>query len=629
MSDQPVKLLDPYAILKEWDKRKKRYETRDEWYDKLLTYAVGDGVQEGIPILAMNSQGRPLLRPVGENPLNRQQQYSSQRLPPIVDDYAALLGRMPSSRVEPPDESEQGEKKGELLTKYLYSTYELSHMDHQQAEAGFYLSALGDSVYVLEPDSDNLRVTWNVISPRLVWPSFYHGFRRFEVYDLVTAEVWTPEDLERQLGIRPDNDKEENCTVVTYVSPFQRTMIVGTKDPRQAAHAEWDLGFCPAVWVFNKVTGYMGMSDISSALGQQDFLDFCFSVWADGIVHMTYPMIGVKNPTNTSDQIVLGPGAPPVTLQGDGDIIVRATQADPRALVEIISQTIQDINATTGTSDVRQEGKLKTSITTGRAVQSVQGPQSTRIEFKQRVLGEAIEAANRMTLAMQEKAPALKKFKGPIFGKYRGQSFQAEFDASKDIDGWHRTKVTWQQLVGMNLQQKVAVAAEAMQFKLIDDLEARDLIGVEDPVGMRKRIETQLMSEAHLQAAMMAAQEGQQGQGGQAGGVGSQGGQPGSQPAPLIFRPPQLGGQGGAGAQLQQPQPQTPKAPSQSDWTGALARITDKLRGSVWLSPTGQVYVSDSRDYSTVLEVIRALDPTKKVRQKPESAMPSGSVRLA
>ncbi len=49
---------------------------------------------------------------------------------------------------------------------------------------------------------------------------------------------------------------------------------------------------------------------------------------------------------------------------------------------------------------------------TGRAVQNLQGPQSTRIEFKQQVLGAAIEAANMMTLAMQEKAPLLKEFEG-------------------------------------------------------------------------------------------------------------------------------------------------------------------------------------------------------------------------
>src|SRR5262249_25409258 len=191
---------------------------------------------------------------------------------------------------------------------------------------------------------------------------------------------------------------------------------------------------------------------------------------------------------------MLGTWRRPVQVQGDGDTIARNTQADPRALEAIIQQTLSDITAATGTSDVRQQGQMKSSIVTGRAVQSVQGPQSTRIEFKQQVLGEAIEQANRITLHMQEKAPVLRDFKGDIFGNVRGVSFRQEFDASKDIDGWYRTEVTWQSLVGMNMQQRAAVAAEGMQFKLWDDLRAREIAGVEDPIGMRKRIETQLMS---------------------------------------------------------------------------------------------------------------------------------------
>lgn len=628
-------VLDPDQILKEWTRRKQRYQARDDWYDRLSTYYFGSDAGDGIPILSMNSQGRPLLRPVGENPY-AEKTYSSRRLPPIVDDFAALMGRMPASRVEPPDSSEQGEKKAELLTKYLYSTYELSGMDHQQALAGFYLSNLGDAVYLLEPDSEEVRVVWNVASPRYCLPSFKHGFRRFDLYDLMLYEVWSPDELARQLQVIPDSPGEASCTVVTYISGRQRTVLVGTKNPRVAADTKWDLDFCPAVWVRNKVTGSMGMSDIAGALDQQDFLDFCFAVWADGIVHMTYPVIGVKNPQSVSEDMVVGPGAPPVTLQGDGDIIVKNTQGDPRALMEIIGNVIEDINATSGTSGVRQEGKMKTSITTGRAVQSVQGPQSTRIEFKQRVLGEAIEKLNRMTLAMQETAPALKDFRGPIFGNYRGQSFREEFDASKDIDGWHRTKVTWQQLVGMNLQQKAAVAAEGMQFKLWDDLEARDLVGVEDPVGMRNRIETQMMSEAKLQQAMTATVEGQGQQGGQPGQ-----GQPqeqGSQPAPFLFRPPRMGmAPTGAppapsptapsgGPDKGQEQPTGPT--SQADFAGVLGKVVDKLRGSVFRSPTGTILISDHRDYDLVLQTVRSVDPAIRVRQMSEAKMPRGSVRL-
>ena len=622
------KVLSVEDILDEYEYRREQFEPRDALYETYLQYyRDGSNGRTGLPILAVNAQGRPLLRPIGEN-IHRQRTYSSRRLSPVVDDYSALMGRMPTTRAEPPDNSEQGEQRAELLTKYLYSTYELSRMGYQQAQSGFYLSCLGDSVYVLEPEGDLKRVVWNVCSPRTVYPSFYNGYRRFEVFDAMISEVWSRRDLRRQWGIDAETEGPEDTTVLTYLSPGQRTVIVGIRYPHVASHVEWDLDFCPVVWVFNKVTGYMGAADIAHSLDQQDFLDFAFNVWADGIVHLTYPMIGIKNPLNVGqDPPIIGPGAPPVQLHGDGDIIVRNTQGDPRAIEAIIGQTLQDMNAATGTSDVRQQGKMQSSITTGRAVQSVQGPQSTRIEFKQQVLGEAIEQANKMTLQMQEKAPVLREFKGPVYGNLRGVSFQEEFDASKDIDGWYRTKVTWQSLVGMNLQQKAAVAAEGMQFKLWDDLEAREIVGVEDPIGMRKRIESQLMADAHLQGQMTQAveQPGQAGPGGQPGPP--QPGQPSQQPAPPLFRPPQAA-QGGAQPTGQPGGAQPAPLPPEQMLGKALEQIADKLKGSVWLS-RGTVLISDSRDYSKVLEAVRGVAPQTKVRQQAESKMPEDAQRLA
>lgn len=618
------RVLDSNQILDEWERRKKKYIDRDDWYDMLSTYYRGGSTPEGgLPVLAMNAQGRPLLRPIGES-INQKRVYSSQRLKPIVDDYSALMGRMPSSRVEPPDTSPQGEEKANLLTKFLYSTYELSRMDYQQAQSGHFLSLFGDSVYTLKPDEDLKRVTWEVVSPRLCWPSFYHGYKRFEVYDLMTTEVWSSEDLWRQLHIESDNDREENNTVVTYISPYQRTIVAGLKNPVVAAHAEWDLDFCPAVWVFNIVTGHMGMSDIAASLGQQDFLDFALNVWADGIVHMTYPIIGVKNPENIGqDAIVIGPGAPPVALQADGDIIVRSTQGDPRALEQIIAQTLDDIHTSTGTSGIRQTGRTKESQATGRAVQNLQGPQSTRIEFKQQVLGSAIEAANMMTLAMQEKAPLLKEFKGPVYGSHQGQSFRIEFDAAKDIDGWYRNKVTWQSLVGMNLQQKTAVAYEGMVAKLWDDIRAREIIGEEDPIGMRQRIENQLESEAKLQQKIQQPPEQQQ-QAGQPGGAqgGGQGPpQPGQYPGGAqVFRPMQ---QQGAQAQGQGGAP----VGGTDALRPALEKIRDTLKGSVWLSG-GMILVSDHRDYSKVKQALVELGMPMRVKQMSEAQMAADAQRL-
>lgn len=618
-------VLSTAELVDEFGRRKQMFNDRDLWYDRLLNYYYGKVSQEGgLPILAANSQGRPLLRPVGES-INARRIYSSQRLAPVVDDYSALLGRMPTARAEQPDPSPQGEAKAELLTKYLYSTYELSKLEYQQAQSGFFLSALGDSVYVLEPEPKLLRVVWNVFSPKSCYPSFYHGYRRFELFDLFVTELWSPSELRRQWGVTVENDRAENCTVLTYLSPVQRSVIVGRNKPVRVAHIEWDLGFCPAIWVFNKVTGNMGMSDIGNSLDQQDFLDWCFNVAADGIVQNTYPLIGVKDPINVGqDQITIGPGAPPIPLQGTGDIIVRQTQGDMRAIELMLSQTLSDINASTGSSSVRQEGQMKSSITTGRAVQNIQGPQSTRIEYKQQVLGSAIETANAFTLRMQEQAPYLKDFKGPIFGNYKGKSFQEEFSAKDDIDGWYRTKVSWQSLVGMNLQQKTAVAYEGMVAGIWDDLEARDIVGIEDPLGMRKRVQNQKLEDAQLAQQMQPEQpqpgqqpgQPQQGQPGPAAEEEQQApqpGQPSMTPAPLLFKP--------FGAV------QTPARPSQDKLEKALKPVLAKLKGTVWVAGA-DVLISDYRDYAKVTAALQQVAPNIRVRAVPEDKMPDWAERI-
>src|SRR5690348_16610879 len=98
-------------IVDEYQSRQRRYQDSDAFYDRLLAYYRGDEKGSGgLPILSANAQGRPLLRPVGES-INSRRTYSSQRLAPIVDDYASLMGRMPTTRVEPPDPSPQGEKR--------------------------------------------------------------------------------------------------------------------------------------------------------------------------------------------------------------------------------------------------------------------------------------------------------------------------------------------------------------------------------------------------------------------------------------------------------------------------------------------------------------------------------------
>ena len=250
-----------------------------------------------------------------------------------------------------------------------------------------------------------------------------------------------------------------------------------------------------------------------------------------------------------------------------------------------------------------------------------------------------------MTLEMQEKAPFLGKREFEIFGRYHGASFRDMFNPKQDIDGWYRNTVFWEPVTGMNLQQKVAIAYEGKAAKLWDSARAMELVGVEDPTGMVQRVEQEDLRMAENQARMQAMLQPQGGPGGGPGMV--PGGQAGSQPVAagggagqsasppptMIARPP------GLGSDRAQTQGQQPAAAGVSIDTvrKALELVADKLKGTValigTLAQSGssqhiQAVITDDRDYSRVLPVLRALDPQAQVKQMAEDKWPKDAVRI-
>lgn len=641
VTESNLDTLNPYEIIELREERKRDYAVRDELYETYQRYYRGKQQGQAPSVLGANAQGRPLLR--ANEGSGKERSYSSQRLAPIIDDNQALLGRMPASRVEPPEQSEQGIHRGELLTKFLVSTHELSSMERQQAEMGYYLPCLGDGCYVLEVEPDLRRVVWTVADPSTAYPSFMSGYRRYDILDLVIHYLIDPWAARARWGKKFEAEDQGKVPVTIYLSRHQRTVVVGSKEPEQVQHIDWNLRFCPAVWVFNKINGQMANSDIAQSLVQQDALDFTWAVFLDGIVYNTYKMIGVRNGLSVSGEpIQVGPGAPPIQLGQDGAITVADTTGDLHSIQYGMQQLISDINVASGTSQIRQEGTMHSSIQTGRAAHALQGPQATRVELKQQELGAAIRAANSMTLEMQEKAPHLGNHEFEIFGRYKGTSFQQKM-SGKEINGWYRNAVFWEPVTGMNLQQKTAVAYEGKAAKLWSGHRAMEIAGVEDPSGMMRAIEQESLAEAKIQAQMQqilgggqpqGGPPGQQPQGGQAppgqGAPSPQGG--GQQIPPMVARPRGMG--------------ETPSPPAGMPAKGitldavkqALSLVVDKLKGTVAvvgdLAAAGQatkieVVVSVVGDQPRVAPILKTLDPQASIKVVPESKWPDGAIRVA
>lgn len=639
--------LGAVDIMELAERRMRALRYRDEAYEVYSDYYFGEQAGMGSPsVRAMNSQGRPLLRDLENSAVGGVTEYRSNHLMPVIDDATALLGRMPNSRVTNPDSSEQGIKKAVKETKYILSTHELSNMDDQQEEVGWFLPCLGDAMYMLTVGVDGpakRRVVWQTVDPRCAYPAFKLGHERYDMLDVILREMVDPYEAKARFGSDLIDPKNESALIpiTIYISQFQRTVLVGQDNRLEVVHdTRWTLPFCPAVWVFNKKNGRFAQSDISQSLIPQDASDYLMSVFLDVAAFMTSPVPVVKEPTNlgTDNLPPWGPGMSPITIGEKGDFKFVSPQGDLSAIQLGLRETTQEIYTGTGTSEVRQEGKLHSSIPTGRAAHALQGPQATRFELKQQKLSTAIRRLNAMTLELQEKGPFLGNHTFDIHGRTKEGSFLEKFTPKTDIAGWYRNEVRWDTVIGMNQQQKTAMAYEAKAAGIIDDERAIEIFGEEDPPGMVERVRRMKLREMELQ---------QQAQGGGAPGGGAPPGGPGGGP------PPQGAGPGGAqggppsptkiarpyGLGAQQPQLPTgvPQGVTLDAVKKALELVADKLRGTVALigevaqQGTGQhieALISDFKDHARVVPVLQALDPKAKVKAMDEAKWPDDAVRV-
>lgn len=641
-------------ILKMAERRMAALRYRDEAYDVFAGYYFGEQAGYGSPsVRAMNNQGRPLMRDLENTTAPSQTEYRSNILMPVVDDTTALLGRMPNSRVTAPDSSEQGIKKAEKETKYLISTHALSNMDDQQEEVGWFLPALGDAMYMLsvgteKNDPSNRRVVWQTVDPRCAYPAFKLGHKRYDILDVILREYVDPYEAKARFGSKiVDPNKDEPVPITIYISQYQRTVVVGEENRAEIAHhTVWDLPFCPAVWVFNKKNGRFAQSDISQSLMAQDAHDYLMTVFLDVAAFMTSPVPVVKEPTNlgTDGLPPWGPGMSPVTVGEKGDFRFAQPQGDLSAIQLGLSSTTQEIYSETGTSEVRQEGKLHSSIPTGRAAHALQGPQATRLELKQQKIATAIRRMNEMTLQMQEHAPYLGNHIFDIFGfewKQGAQvAFREKFSPKEDIAGWYRNEVRWDTVIGMNQNQRTEMAYQALAAGLVDPERAIEIFGEEDPPGMAERVKRHKMEEMQLQQQM------------QAGAAPPGGAPPGGAPAGGGTAPPTAGA-GGASAMPPSPskiarpydlgaqQPPlasgVPKGVTLDAVKKVLEPLADKLKGTVALigdvaqQGMGQhieALISDFKDHPRVVPVLQSLDPKAKVRAMSEDKWPDDAVRV-
>jgi hypothetical protein len=627
--------------------RFQRFQWRNDLYLRRLSYYLGPERTEdsGVTrnVINMDSKGRPLMRHIGDS-TRAQYRYFYNAIAPIVDDYRAIIGKMPRVMVPPEDVGSDGAvAKAEKMTRYAHSTMSLCDMDLQQAEAGFFLPTLGDAVYVLEVDPPRKgkggRVAITTMPPLYAYPSFKRGFKRFQLHDLVIAYREDPDILLRDYGYEA-SDNPSSTLLVTYLSPYQRTICIGKE---VLAHVEFDLGFCMAEWCFNKnvmqgTFASFAQSDIGNILDLQDFQNWLRGVASDGLIYSTYPITHIQNIQSfTDDQLEVGPGSIAMSQGEQGKITVAGFTADIKPAMQLLDGASHDILTGAGTTDARIQGQQHSSIQTGRGLHAAQGPQATRMDLSQATLGFYLERVFKKVFELQETGPFLgKKFE--MHGRYKGRTFREEFDPKEDIDGWYQASVSWDQSVGVNQQQKIQMGAQAHNFGLVDDLMAMEMAGIEDPMEMRKRIEAEHAWRASLPGGGAPDQGAGQGQPPAEAAQGSTAPTGGGPPAPpqgppqsMIFRPPQM-------ASPQPPPGGVPQGATEPAITTALGSVLGKLKGTVFaageLAEMGQsvkpeIFVTALADQKWVKQALKQIAPDAVIKYAPEDKLPPEAERLA
>jgi hypothetical protein len=635
-----VAILSAEDIARIGEKRRQEQSWRLRRYDTYDSYLYRDTAEtsQGGQVVSMDPAGRAILRPV-ENLgdwSGMSRRYVANLLRPIVEDETALKGQLPSVQATPPGPEPAAKDRAEKLSHWYHSTYDLSKMSHHHADIAHHLAAYGDGCYLASviADQDTRyygRVAAESIDPHFAFPRFYGGWRRFELYDLILAFEMDPADIWATYQIKVRSNTPENTTVWVYLSRFQKTTVVGKGIPT-GQHVEWNLYGVPAVWVFNKAGGRHCQSDIAEALGLQDMYDFSLNLMADGAIESTFGMtVGTNRRSFGEGPVNVGPGEL-IWKDAQGKLEKIPPTPPSKAAHDLADLSRHDLFTAAGTTPVRQEGEVSGSIQTGKAIQHSQGPQATRLDLKLSLLKNSMEDFNRCLAELQEKAPLFGDRSFEIWGRHKGKDFRQDFTPTSDIDGWYENVVSFDRLMGVSYQGKVVQAMQGVAGKLHDRRYGMELIGIEDPEEMQKRVRQEELEDAQMQAEaqkMMASAQGPTGEPQPRPDVpnvtfpGAHQ-QPGRGPQPS-FRPPQL-------AQASQPSTPPPPAGPQGvtlkDVRDKLLPFLQQLKGQVFaigdlalegLSQAPQLRITQWEDYRYVHQAV----PEASVKQQGEATMPS------
>jgi hypothetical protein len=269
----------------------------------------------------------------------------------------------------------------------------------------------------------------------------------------------------------------------------------------------------------------LAQGDLAQAVDLAFELQALYYTFVDSVVASTYPILVVKGgqAALAQDSVEQGPGAR-VDVSVTGDVKYIQPEGNPQAAQIVFQAALDNFMKVVGVAPIRTEGAVQHANTSSKALQAAQAPMQSRVNQAYILLGECYEAMNSKILRMLYKIPQFSKGKPlSLYGSDQGGVYNETY-TGKDVGGWSRNEVTWDNFLGASKTERLHNAL--MLFKSNPQgfpwQKVLEEYGLEDP--------QEIIAEAQVQASLQ--------------GQPPPGGQPGS-PAPGQAPPGAPGPSGG------------------------------------------------------------------------------------
>jgi hypothetical protein len=493
----------------------------------------------------MDGQGRVILR--DNRRANEANPIVANLLKAIVDDYVALTGQMPDTKVPKPGTEQSDQVFADMVEKYHYGVQHSSRWKLHLKAMAWFNSSLGSCSGIVWPNFMKRHADMRILGPDKVYgvpdlldPFAYSSAVTIESYSARTIRDYFPnkklrtfveEQTEKRSTWWGEADRVEvirwfdKDEVVTILGREQTTIKGRKKEghPIEAiiemGRVQHYVGQCLVVPFQNLlIPGELrSISDIEEAVGLNQWLNFLLNAHEEGIKQELFAPLILIDPEKAPEDIDLSNPMEIIPIRKGGDA---KRLPGPTSAQQVMSSEMQRgqqlIEYVTGSSAIRTQGRQpSSSIATGRSLEKGQSPQMTRIEYRNDLNATSIEKMNELSVLMTGRQFENDDVK--LFGTHgRSQSMFKTTIKGKDLQDYTFNMVLYPPSMYMGMEQRIVAMEQLLggNHPMVSVRTAMEFIGLVDhPDEEIAEIEADQMRMVEHQKKMQGDQGGGQPQG--------------------------------------------------------------------------------------------------------------------